>query len=109
MATAASHERDPIRSRKVDLEDTRVNKIGLINRCALQTNIFHTTLLTSSSVPGLTAALYVGALKMDQRSVALAKAASPGNETVVFTAQCRAGSVSRPLRSALHAPLVAAG
>lgn len=66
-------------------------------------------MLTSASVPGLTAALYVGALKMDQRSVALAKVVSPGNETVVFAAQWRAGSVRRPLRSALHSPLAAAG
>lgn len=74
-----------------------------------QANILHTTLLTSASVPGLTAALYVGALKIDQRSVALAKVASPGNDTVVLAAQCRAGSVSRPLRSALHTSFAAAG
>lgn len=88
-----------------------VSRVVLINRESgiCRVNIFHTTLLTSPSVPGLTAALYVGGLKIDQRSVALAKAALPGNETVVLAAQWRAGSVSRPLRSALHSSLAAAG
>lgn len=90
MATAPGQEGNAESFGKANLEthdlaNSPISKKGFA--FDYNADIIHTTLLRSSSVPGRTAALYVGGLKIDQRSVAWAKAVEPGNEIVVLRDQ----------------------